>query len=197
MGDDIFESVYATILRRDTTYDGIYYAGIVTTGIFCRPSCRSRTPKPENVRVYGSIEAAKAAGFRACKRCRPEQPGPNGPDAALAGAVSSMIGSRYADRLTLADMASRLNVSPFHLQRVFKRVTGTTPAQALLRKRLEKALELLRQGDEPIADIAAAVGFSSASHFTFVFHRSVGTSPQHYRGNIRNEASNPYGKEST
>ncbi|UUZ79189.1 helix-turn-helix domain-containing protein [Paenibacillus sp. P26] len=174
MEDDIFESVYETILRRDTKYDGRYYVGIKSTGIFCRPSCRSRIPKPENVKVYGSIEEARQAGFRPCKRCRPDHPAPHGPDAEIARAVTELIERRYNENLTLGEMAAALNLSPFHLRRVFKRSTGATPAKQLLHTRLERSKRLLAEEDLPIAEIAAAVGFRSPSHFSYVFQKTVG-----------------------
>lgn len=181
MEDDIFESVYETILRRDTKYDGRYYVGIKSTGIFCRPSCRSRIPKPENVKVYGSIEEARQAGFRPCKRCRPDHPAPHGPDAEIARAVTELIERRYNENLTLGEMAAALNLSPFHLQRVFKRSTGATPAKQLLHTRLERSKRLLAEEDLPIAEIAAAVGFRSPSHFSYVFQKTVGCGPMEYR----------------
>jgi AraC family transcriptional regulator of adaptative response / methylphosphotriester-DNA alkyltransferase methyltransferase len=179
--DELFQSVYEAILRRDTRYDGRYYIGIVTTGIFCRPSCRSRIPKPENVRVYPSIEEARQAGFRPCKRCRPDSPGQDGPDAELAHTVAALIQRRYPENLTLGTMATELNISPYHLQRVFKRTTGTTPAKLLLRTRMDAAKRSLVQQELPIAEIGAAVGFRSASHFSSVFLNTVGCSPHEYR----------------
>ncbi|KEQ25169.1 bifunctional transcriptional activator/DNA repair enzyme AdaA [Paenibacillus tyrfis] len=181
MNDALFQSVYETILQRDTRYDGRYYIGITSTGIFCRPSCRSRIPKPENVKIYGSIEEALQAGFRACKRCRPEQPGEHGPDAQIAHAVNELIKRRYSEPLTLGDIGAELKMSPYHLQRVFKRVTGTTPSKQLLHIRMEEAQRLLAASEQPITDIAAEVGFRSPSHFTSVFHKTVGCTPMEYR----------------
>lgn len=179
--EERFQAVYATILRRDTRYDGIYYVGIASTGIVCRPSCRSRTPKPENVRVYDNLNDALKAGFRPCKRCRPEDPGRHGPDAQLAQSAIELIERRYAEPLTLSVMAAQLNISPFHLQRTFKRITGQSPAEHMMQTRLESAGRMLAQSELPVADIARAVGFRSASHFTSVFHRAYGCSPHAYR----------------
>ncbi|MBW5449134.1 helix-turn-helix domain-containing protein [Cohnella sp. CFH 77786] len=190
MDDPVFAAVYATMLRRDTAYDGIYYVGIVTTGIFCRPSCRSRLPKPENVRVYRSIEETRRAGFRACKRCKPDTPGRDGPDAELAGRVTDLIRRQYSENLTLGELAARLNVSPYHLQRVYKRTTGSTPAERLLRTRLEAAMDMLVRDDRPVTDISGAVGFRSPSHFSYVFRKAVGCSPIDYRARKRQETSN-------
>ncbi|WP_044640918.1 bifunctional transcriptional activator/DNA repair enzyme AdaA [Risungbinella massiliensis] len=181
MDDEIFRSVYETILRRDTRHDGKYYVGIITTGIFCRPSCRSRTPKPENVRVYSSIEEALQAGFRPCKRCRPEHPSPHGPDAKIAHAVNDLLQKRYSEGWTLGKIAMELNMSPYHLQRVFKRITGTTPAKQLLLTRINAAKHLLEQKERSIAEISATIGFRSVSHFSAAFKRLVGCTPNAYR----------------
>ncbi|MCZ8512208.1 AraC family transcriptional regulator [Paenibacillus filicis] len=189
MDDTLLQSVYDTILTRDTRYDGQYYVGIVTTGIFCRPSCRSRLPKPENVRVYGSIAEAQEAGFRPCKRCRPEAPGKNGPDAELVQAVTGLIAARYSEPLTLNTIAAELKMSPYHLQRLFKRTTGTTPSKRLVLTRLEEAKRQLAGEELAIADIAAAVGFRSASHFSSVFQKSVGCTPNEYRLHSRQEVT--------
>ncbi|MDQ1910101.1 Ada metal-binding domain-containing protein [Paenibacillus sp. GD4] len=183
--DQVFEAVYETILSRDTRHDGVYYVGIVTTGIFCRPSCRSRTPKRDNVRVYSSIEEARHAGFRACKRCKPDDPTPHGPDAELAEALSELIRQRYRENgLTLEAMAAALAISPYHMQRVYKRVTGLTPSKRLQQVRIEAAKRCLHETDRPIADIAKANGFGTAAHFSFVFQRSEGCAPNEYRNRI-------------
>ncbi|MFE6799737.1 bifunctional transcriptional activator/DNA repair enzyme AdaA [Paenibacillus chitinolyticus] len=179
--DAIFKSVYETILSRDTRHDGQYYVGITSTGIFCRPSCRSRTPKPENVRVYDSIERALDAGFRPCKRCKPENPSPHGPDAELAETVLGLIRTRYGENLTLHGLASELNISPYHLQRTFKRTTGISPSRQLLLTRMEEAKHRLARSEQPIGEIAAAVGFRSASHFSAVFHKTAGCTPNEFR----------------
>jgi AraC family transcriptional regulator, regulatory protein of adaptative response / methylphosphotriester-DNA alkyltransferase methyltransferase len=187
MDNVIFQSVYETILRRDTRYDGVYYVAISTTGIYCRPSCRSRTPRPETVKIYTSIDEAQRGGFRACKRCRPDNPGQHGPDAELAQIVTDLIQQRYHENLTLDGLAASLNISPYHLQRVYKRMTGITPSKQLLHTRLEAAKTSLVEHNQAIADISAAVGFRSASHFSYVFQKTVGCTPNEYRASSGNE----------
>ncbi|WP_261134291.1 bifunctional transcriptional activator/DNA repair enzyme AdaA [Bacillus sp. Marseille-Q3570] len=179
--ETIFKSVYETILKRDTRYDGRYYVGIVTTGIFCRPSCRSRTPKPENVKVFKSIEEAQKAGFRPCKRCRPENPSKHGPDAEIVQRVNTMIEKDFAQNLTLDRMASELLMSPYHIHRVFKRMTGTTPSKVLVQRRMEKAKSILADQNTSISEIARHVGYSSVSHFSSVFKKMTGCTPIEYR----------------
>ncbi|SFT00425.1 bifunctional transcriptional activator/DNA repair enzyme AdaA [Marininema halotolerans] len=183
MEDPLFQSVYETILQRDTRYDGQYYVGIVSTGIFCRPSCRSRTPKPENVRVYPSMDEARQAGFRPCKRCRPDHPSPHGPDAKLAQTIKGLIQQRYQENWTLTIFADELKISPYHLQRVFRRVTGTTPAKELLHTRVTVAKQLLSQSHSSITSIAKKVGYQNTSHFSAVFKKNVGCTPQEFREN--------------
>ncbi|MCU6708249.1 helix-turn-helix domain-containing protein [Paenibacillus sp. J5C_2022] len=181
MDESIFQSVYETILERDTRYDGVYYTAIRTTGIVCRPSCRSRTPKPENVQLYTSVKEALEAGYRPCKRCRPERPGPHGPDAELVHAADSLMKQQFGGNVTLDSLAGQLQISPYHLQRVYKRTTGATPAKRLQHIRLEEAKRKLAEGKMTIAGVAAATGYRSASHFTRLFHSSVGCTPMDYQ----------------
>jgi AraC family transcriptional regulator of adaptative response / methylphosphotriester-DNA alkyltransferase methyltransferase len=181
MDDSLFDAVYDAIVRNDPAFDGRFYAGVRTTRIVCRPSCRSRTPRRENITLFACLEDALKAGFRPCKRCRPEQPGPNGPDAELAERVNAMIEAHYREPLTLPSLAAALSISPFHLQRVYKRIVGMTPAKRLQDARIEAAKPLLASGSMTVADVAAAVGFRSASHFSSVFRKTVGLTPHEFR----------------
>ena len=186
------ERLWRAILNCETTFDGQYVYGVVTTGIFCRPSCRSRAPKPDNVRIFRSGGEARDAGFRACKRCRPDGR-PCGPDEALVQGAMTILDERYADPLTLDALAMELAVSPGHLHRVFKRVTGVTPADHLRTRRIQAAKEALRSGLRPTAtDIALAVGFRSLSYFSTVFKQATGCSPSAYQAV---HANNDMGRE--
>ncbi|MFD1773831.1 bifunctional transcriptional activator/DNA repair enzyme AdaA [Paenibacillus rhizophilus] len=181
MDQSLFDLVYRAVASRDARYDGIYYTGVRTTGIVCRPSCRARTPKPDNVTFYPSLTAAIQAGFRPCKRCRPEEGGPLRPDAVLAAQADAVITAEYGERLTLNGLAERLKVSASHLHRVYKEVTGLTPAAKLDQVRLDKACGLLRHSRMPVSEIGRSVGFRGASHFAAWFHRNTGASPTEYR----------------
>ncbi|WP_274364711.1 Ada metal-binding domain-containing protein [Paenibacillus thermotolerans] len=177
----LFDRIYATVAKKENTYDGIYYTCVKTTKIFCRPSCRARTPYPQNVTFVTSVSEAIRAGFRPCKRCKPEEPGKQGPDERLAARVDEML-ERQLDRpVTLRSLAAELSISPFHLQRLYKRVTGHTPAEQLHHIRLREARRRLELGIDTMAGIADAVGFRSPSHFTAWFKREVGKSPSEYR----------------
>jgi len=181
MERELFERVYASVVRRESTYDGMYYTGVRTTKIVCRPSCRAKTPKAENVTFYRSLEEAVRAGFRPCKRCRPEANGALSPDAAMAAQADAVMAGRFAEKLTLPALAAALAVSPYHLQRTYKRVRGVSPAETLDRLRREEAERRLAGSDEPIADIASAVGLGTASHFAVWFARGAGMTPTAYR----------------
>jgi AraC family transcriptional regulator of adaptative response / methylphosphotriester-DNA alkyltransferase methyltransferase len=178
---DLLDIIYKAVLTHDPKFDGVYCIGIRSTGIFCRPSCRSRTPKRENVRVFDSIQSAKDAGFRACKRCKPEDPGPYGPDAQMVEGVKDLIRKNYDKPLGLAELAVQLNISPYHLHRIFKRVTGETPAQYLRQIRMEQAKRILKHTQHPIHEIAKNVGFRSISHFVSAFQKATGLTPSEYR----------------
>src|SRR6266498_579980 len=120
------ETCWQAVLARDPHYNGIFFYAVRSTRIYCRPTCPSRRPGRGQVVFYPSCEAAKAAGFRPCRRCLPHQ----AEDPALR-LVNRAIGRiEMADtRLTLDELGSELGVSPFHLQRTFKAITGLSPRQ--------------------------------------------------------------------
>ncbi|MCD1261489.1 methylphosphotriester-DNA--protein-cysteine methyltransferase family protein [Paenibacillus athensensis] len=173
--------LYVAVLERDTAYDGIYIMGVCTTGICCRLSCRSRTPKPEHIVFYAGVREAVADGFRPCKRCRPESGGALSPDLTLVAEAKRLIGQRLNQPFTLTELAALLNLSAFHLQRVFSRACGQSPAQYALELRIAEARRLLAHSKEPMAAIARQVGFRSASYFAAAFQRITGSTPSAYR----------------
>lgn len=185
MDQELFDRIYQSVVRREATYDGIYYTGVRTTRIVCRPTCKAKTPKAENVTFYPSLEMALQDGYRPCKRCKPESNGRLRPDAALAAQVDAVIEARFAGKLTLRAIAESLSVSPYHLQRVYKQVTGYSPAQKLEQTRLAHAKRLLAHSGDAVADVAAAVGYGSPSHFSAWFSRRTGRSPTEYRNACR------------
>lgn len=194
MDQTLFERVYDSVVRRDPAYDGVYYTAVLTTHIVCRPSCRARTPKASNVKFYGSLQEAVQAGFRPCKRCRPEEGGVLRPDAVLAAEADAVMKEKFRAKLTLQSLAEQLKVSPFHLQRTYKRVTGYSPAVKLDQLRTESACQLLTNTDTAVADIARAVGFRGPSHFAIWFARKIGLPPTEYRsqfkGGLQHEPDN-------
>ncbi|WP_225442457.1 Ada metal-binding domain-containing protein [Paenibacillus lycopersici] len=175
----VSEDNWSAIVNCDAGQDGRFYYSVSTTGIFCRPSCKSRAPKREHVRIFDTAAGAAAAGFRPCKRCKPD--GLRLPDEEWAEAIAESIRLRYPERITLQSLAEEQHVSPFHLQRTFKRIQGMTPAAHLLRVRLDAARALLRDTRLPVADVGERVGIPNAAHFATVFQRAEGRSPSRYR----------------
>ncbi|MGG4488234.1 bifunctional transcriptional activator/DNA repair enzyme AdaA [Metabacillus idriensis] len=165
------------IVSCDQTYDGIFYYGVRTTGIFCRPSCPSRTPKQENVTIYADIDTPVLDGLRPCKRCRPDELLTR----SIIQTAKAYITDHLTDEITLGKLAEKLYISPFHLQRIFKDATNTSPSQYLLEKRVQRAEQLIRETELPIQEIASAAGFKNAAHFSAVFKKKTNLSPTEYR----------------
>ncbi|MDQ0090365.1 AraC family transcriptional regulator of adaptative response / methylphosphotriester-DNA alkyltransferase methyltransferase [Paenibacillus anaericanus] len=181
MDQKLFDLLYAAVVNRESTYEGVYYTGVKTTKIVCRPTCRAKTPKAMNVTFYSTLEDALQAGFRPCKRCKPEANGALGPDAALAAQVDTIIETQYKDKLTLSQLAALLAISPYHLQRTYKRVSGYSPAEKTELVRLKHAQRFLLESNATIAEIGEAVGYGSPSHFAAWFSNRTGISPTAYR----------------
>lgn len=175
------EEMWRAIVHCDPAYDGSFYYGLHTTGIFCRPSCKSKTPKRENVSIFSTPDDARRAGLRPCKRCRPEENGWRSQEELLTQQAVEIMTQHYHQSLSLPELAARLFVSPFYLQRCFQRVMNLSPARFLLLQRLEKAMHLLRHTQDSITTIALKVGFQSSSHFSVVFRKETGCSPSAYR----------------
>jgi len=167
----------AAIEACDGRFDGRFWYGVVTTGVYCRPSCPSRSPKRENVRLYQDPEAAEAAGFRACKRCRPRR--------ALSDvdglvAVARYIESHTEERLTLAGLASRAGLSPARLQKKFRAAFGASPKEYQDALRHGRFREALRDG-ESVTDAIYAAGYGSPSRVYGEASRHLGMTPTAYR----------------
>src|SRR3954452_77466 len=119
---------WASILARDPKADGEFYYSVKTTGVYCRPSCAARVAKPENVQFHASPEDARRAGFRPCKRCKPDQAPPSEQHARKIADICRYIESSE-EPLTLGQVAQYAGFSPYHLHRVFKALTGLTPKE--------------------------------------------------------------------
>ncbi|WP_051236979.1 bifunctional transcriptional activator/DNA repair enzyme AdaA [Paenibacillus pinihumi] len=169
---------WKAIFSNDTAYDGAFYYAVTTTGIYCRPSCKSKLPIREHVRVYVTAEAADQAGFRPCKRCKPD--GKRLPDEEWISQIAGFIETGYAEPLTLNALSQAFHGSPYHLQRTFKRIMGVSPSRYIQQVRMEKAKELLLHTDMSVMDIAVAVGISNAAHFATLFRKKTGCTPTTY-----------------
>jgi len=149
---------WQAVLDRDARQDGAFVYAVKTTGVYCRPACPSRQPRPENVLFFASPAEAAAAGFRACKRCRPDQPAQSAPEfVARARALLDAEGA-----LPLSELGARLGVSPFHLQRAFSKTVGLSPAQYARAARMNKVKTELR-GGATVTDAVYAAGYGAPS----------------------------------
>ncbi|MFT3655157.1 Bifunctional transcriptional activator/DNA repair enzyme AdaA [Bacillus sp. B01(2024)] len=167
------------IIHNDVSYDAVFYYAVKTTGIFCRPSCKSRVPNKENVLVFDTAEAALKRHFRPCKRCRPN--GLRLPDEEWVAQITEYIDGHYHEPLPLSVLADMCHGSPYHLQRTFKKIKGTSPIEYIQKKRLAKAGDLLMHTDKTVMEIALTVGFPNTAHFATLFKKRTGSSPTEYR----------------
>jgi AraC family transcriptional regulator of adaptative response/methylated-DNA-[protein]-cysteine methyltransferase len=157
------EAWWNAVRRRDPSYDGAFFFAVRTTGVYCRPSCASRAAKRENVSFYSSAEAAERAGYRACKRCRPDKLGAPDPKVeAVKRACEQIAAAEEAP--SLGDLAASAAMSPFHFHRVFKKVTGVTPKAYAAQTQARRAADGLRTA-ETITEAIYDAGFNSSSRF--------------------------------
>lgn len=153
-------AAWAAVLRRDRAFDGRFVTGVLTTGIYCRPSCAARHPARGNVRFFADGAGARAAGLRACKRCLPDDVGRD--EAAVLAAIDEI--RQAEDVPSLAALAQLTGYSPTHFQRVFKRAIGLSPAAYARALREERARDALSEGGDVTGAIYEA-GYGSASRF--------------------------------
>ena len=178
------EACYRAVQARDARFDGRFCTAVVTTGIYCRPSCPARTPKRGNVRFYACAAAAEEAGFRACKRCRPEA-APGDPEwdrrADLVGRAVRLIADGAVADGGVPGLARRLHVSERHLRRLFVEELGAGPLQVAATRRLALARLLLDQTDLPVTRVAFAAGFASIRRFNAAMAQAYGSAPSMLR----------------
>ncbi|MFC4496365.1 DNA-3-methyladenine glycosylase 2 family protein [Streptomyces ovatisporus] len=178
------ESRYEAVRSRDARFDGVFFLGVRTTGIYCRPSCPALTPKQENVRYYPSAAAAQRAGFRACRRCRPDAvPGSAewNVRADLVGRAMRMIGDGVVDREGVAGLARRLGYSARQVQRQLTTELGAGPVALARAQRAHTARVLLQTTSLTVTGIAFAAGFSSVRQFNETMREIYARTPSELR----------------
>ena len=175
---------WAAVLARDQSARDFVYA-VTTTGIFCRCGCPSRTPARENVRFFPASEDARRAGFRPCRRCRPEQ---ISSDARLAQVMAAYLDRHNSRRVLLAELGRLIERSPFTAQRIFRRTLGVTPAQYQRQSRAAALRDQLDSGSLSATAAVYAAGFSASSRAYESAPAALGMSPGAYRRNGRNQA---------
>lgn len=177
------------IERRDPRYDGRFYYGVKTTKIYCRPICPAR-PKPENIVIFKSLSEAENAGFRPCKRCRPDlAPGTKffeGTVNTVARALR-LIDEAKETELNIETLSDSLGVSDRHLRRLFQEHLGASPIEVMISKRLHFAQQLIRETTIPYSEIAMAVGFQSIRRFNEAFKDLYHAPPSAFRKSKSNQ----------
>jgi AraC family transcriptional regulator of adaptative response / DNA-3-methyladenine glycosylase II len=178
---DIFERARRS---RDARFDGRFYIGVRTTGIYCRPICPANTPRSENVTFFPTAAAAGEAGYRPCLRCRPEcapgTPAWSGTSATVRRGLK-LIANGALDTSNVEDLATRLGVTSRHLRRLFTRHLGASPLAVAHTQRLHFAKQLIDQTRLPMQDIALAAGYGSVRRFNDSFVKTYGRSPRELR----------------
>ncbi|HEY1995571.1 bifunctional DNA-binding transcriptional regulator/O6-methylguanine-DNA methyltransferase Ada [Paraburkholderia sp.] len=165
------------VSQRDSDADGAFFYGVRTTRVFCRPSCASRQPRRENVDFFVTAQAARAAGYRDCKRC---QPGGLPRELEIVKRACAALDADPLQRLTLAQLSDAVHVSPFHLQRLFKRVVGVSPRQYQAAQRGAALRDALQRGTD-VTRATVDAGFGSPSRMYETASTELGMAPSAYR----------------
>lgn len=170
---------WAALVRRDRNADGAFYYSVRTTGVYCRPSCAARMPRRENVRFYATQEAAEKAGFRPCKRCRPNALSTSEQQTAAVEKVCRIL--EDAEEIpNLNTLAEAAGLSRFHFHRVFKSVTGVTPRAYFSARRAQRVREELMRS-ETVTEAIYGAGFNSNGRFYASSSEMLGMTPTRFR----------------
>ncbi|AVA26009.1 bifunctional DNA-binding transcriptional regulator/O6-methylguanine-DNA methyltransferase Ada [Rhizobium sp. NXC24] len=176
---------WARIVARDRTADGHLWYSVATTGVYCRPSCPSRTANPKNVQLHDSLQAAKATGFRPCKRCKPDGLSSDGENAAIIARVCRLI-EESEEEPSLHQLAEAAGRSASHFHRLFKSATGLTPKDYASAHRAAKVREGLANGNS-VTEAIYDAGFNSSGRFYEKSTDMLGMTPTQYRSGGANE----------
>ena len=192
---DDADRCYRAVSSRDARFDGCFYVGVTSTGIYCRPSCPAVTPKRANVEFYPTSAAAQTAGFRACRRCRPDAT-PGSPEwdqrADLVGRAMRLIADGVVDREGVAGLADRLGYSERHVNRQLTDEVGAGPIALARAQRSQTARLLIETTDLTFADVAFASGFASIRQFNDTIRTVYARTPTDLRrARARTSVSTP------
>ena len=177
--------LYNALTARDSRFDGVFFVGVTSTGIYCRPICRVKTPKAANCRFFDTPQEAEQAGFRPCLRCRPELAPGNAPvdDAQRIARliVQRLEEGQLDEEAGLEAIADQFELSSRQIRRIIQKELGVPPIQLLLTRRLLLAKQLLTETIWPMTEVAFASGFSSVRRFNDAFTRHYGMAPTRLR----------------
>jgi AraC family transcriptional regulator, regulatory protein of adaptative response / methylated-DNA-[protein]-cysteine methyltransferase len=167
------------VRNKNSEFDGAFFFGVSSTGIYCKPSCAARLPKRENTTFFASCAEAEGAGFRACLRCRPSAEGARSASAELVTRACKLIENSFGEELPLESLAAQLGVSPSHLQRTFKQTLGVSPKEFADALRLDNFKRHVRQTD--VATAMYESGFGSSRALYEKASQKLGMTPATYR----------------
>lgn len=174
------QEMWNAVKENDASYDGLFFYGVKTTGIYCRPSCKSKVPKREHVCFFATAQEAISQGFRPCKRCRSDlldyQPMQD-----IAAEVKEKIDEAFRSQAKLYEQLQNVGLTVRRLTDIFKDEYGVTPKEYADSLRLNEAKKLLTSSNKKIIDIAFMTGFSSLSAFNRFFKNQTGGTPSAYR----------------
>jgi AraC family transcriptional regulator, regulatory protein of adaptative response / methylated-DNA-[protein]-cysteine methyltransferase len=173
-------SYWDAVSGRDRAMDGVFFYAVRTTGVYCRPSCPARRPRPENVVFFRTRTGAERAGFRPCKRCKPEREIHTGANSEIVEKVCRYIDAHPDQPATLEKLSGAIGLSPFHLHRTFKALTGITPRAYADSRRLEALKAGLREGHSVTRSLYDA-GYGSSSRLYERASAQLGMTPSRYR----------------
>jgi AraC family transcriptional regulator, regulatory protein of adaptative response / methylated-DNA-[protein]-cysteine methyltransferase len=173
------DSRWARVVARDRTADGEFWYSVSTTGVYCRPSCPSRAANPNNVQLHDTLKAAKATGFRPCKRCNPDGPSVDAENAAIVAKACRLI-ERVEEAPSLTELAKAVDRSPGYFHRLFKSVTGVTPKHYASARRAARVREGLGNGSS-VTEAIYDAGFNSSGRFYEKSNEMLGMTPTQYR----------------
>jgi AraC family transcriptional regulator, regulatory protein of adaptative response / methylphosphotriester-DNA alkyltransferase methyltransferase len=171
---------WTAVVECDKHYDGLFYYGVKTTKIFCRPSCRSKLPLKKNVVFFVNCDDALKENFRPCKRCRPDLLSYD-PNNELIIKIKKIIEENYCNTINIETLAKDLGISRSQLSRVFKEIEQISIVDYLTKVRIDNSLELLKNGELKIIDVAYSVGFQSLSNYYRCFKKQIQLTPKEFK----------------
>ncbi len=181
-----FDEMYDAVISNNESYDAVFFYAVKSTGIYCRPSCKSKEPKLENIEFYKTAQEAINAGYRPCKRCRSDLLSYK-PMKDIAENLKNLIDDMFVQTKALNSEIEKLGFSRKRIVEVFKEEYGITPNEYVNDLRYKEAIRLLEQTESEVLDIAYSVGFGSLSAFYKFFKERANMSPAAYRKGSKNE----------